>query len=142
MSINLKNRKAFRDYVFLEELECGIVLTGSEVKAIRGGKVDFLGSYVKIVGGELYLINLHIGVGGLADSRRTRKLLMNKREIITIGVKLKQQKLTLIPVKLYNKDRLFKLKVALARSKKSQEKRAQLKARDIERDIERELKEM
>src|SRR3989344_7150471 len=130
MSINLKNRKAFRDYVFLEELECGIVLTGSEVKAIRGGKVDFLGSYVKIVGGELYLINLHIGVSDLADSRRTRKLLMNKREIISLGIKLKQQKLTLIPVKLYNRGRFFKLKVALVRSKKKQDKRAQLQARD------------
>src|SRR3990167_132904 len=107
MSINLRNRKAIRDYVFIEELECGIVLTGSEAKAIRDGKVDFLGSYVKIVGGEFYLINLHIGAADTTNSRRTRKLLVNKREIVTLGIKLKQQKLTLMPVRLYNKGRLF-----------------------------------
>lgn len=138
--MKVHNRKAKFDYDINESAEAGIVLTGAEAKAVRAKKVDFLGSYVKPIGGEMFVINLHIGVEGADDSRRTRKLLLNKKEILNLGMKAQAQKLTLIPVSLYTKGRLIKLEVALVRGKKSHEKRAQIKAADILRDIEEELK--
>lgn len=133
------NKRAKFDYDIKETLEAGIVLTGAEAKAIRDKKIDFLGSYVKPVGGELFLINLHIGVEGEADTRRSRKLLLNKKEILNFALKAKAQKLTLIPVSLYTSGRLIKLELALAKGKKQFEKRAQIKQQDIERDLELEL---
>lgn len=140
--IDLTNKKAIRDYEFIEEYESGIVLSGNEAKSIREGKVDFSGAYVKVIGLELYLVNLHIGVEGELDTRHSRKLLMNKREILAIDGKVKEKKLTLLPIRLYNKGRLVKLKLALARSRKNHDKRDQLRKRDVERDIEREIKEV
>jgi len=142
------NNKARFNYEVYEILEAGIVLTGAEAKAIRAKKVDFLGSYIKILSGEVFLINLHIGVDGIDDTRKTRKLLLNKKEIVGLGVKIKQQKLTLIPLSLYTaqssrpdgrKGRLIKCEVGLVRGKREYDKRAQIKAQDIKRDIEREV---
>lgn len=138
--MKVQNRKAKFDYDIKDTVEAGIVLTGAEAKAVRAKNVDFLGSYVKPIGGEMFVINLHIGVEDAEDSRRTRKLLLNKKEILNLSLKVKAQKLTLIPVSLYTKSRLIKLEVALVRGKKSHEKRAQIKAADILRDIEEELK--
>jgi len=138
--MKVQNRKAKYDYDIKDTVEAGIVLTGAEAKAVRAKNVDFLGSYVKPIGGEMFVINLHIGVEDAEDSRRTRKLLLNKKEILNLSLKVKAQKLTLIPVSLYTKTRLIKLEVALVRGKKSHEKRAQIKAADILRDIEEELK--
>lgn len=134
------NKRAKFDYDIRETLEAGIVLTGAETKAIRDKKVDFLGSYVKPVGGELFLVNLHIGADGVEDTRRTRKLLVNKKEILSLSLKTKAQKLTMIPVSLYTSGRLIKLELGLAKGKKQFEKRAQIKQKDIERDIEEEFK--
>lgn len=136
----LRNKKAEFDYDIQESIEAGIVLTGAEAKAVRDNKVDFSGSYVKPLNGEMILINLHIGVDGVEDTRKSRKLLLNKKEILNLTLKSKAQKLTLIPLSLYNNGRLIKLELALARGKKQFEKRASLKQNDIDRDIDKELK--
>lgn len=136
------NKKAKFNYETEEVLEAGIVLTGAEVKAIRKNSVDFQGSYVKAIGGEFYVVNLHIGVDGEKDTRRSRKLLLNKKEIISFTNKAKEKKLTLIPISLYTKARLIKLELGLVRGKRTHEKRAAIKARDIKRDIEEEFKDM
>lgn len=132
------NKRARFNYSIYEKIEAGIVLSGAEAKAIRAQKVDFTGAHVKPVGGEMFVLNLHIGTDG--DTRRTRKLLLNKSEIFSLETKMKARKLTLIPLSLYNKGRNIKLEVALARGKRKHEKRAQLKERDIDRDLEQEFK--
>lgn len=136
----LQNRKAKFDYDIHETIEAGIALTGAEAKAVRAKKVDFLGSYAKPVGREILLINLHIGVEGDENARRSRRLLLKKSEILKLTIKIKQQKLTLIPLSLYTNGRLIKLELGLAKGKKQFEKRAQIKKQDIERDIEEEFK--
>ena len=135
------NRKAKFNYEIEETLEAGIVLTGAEVKAVRAKKVDFQGSYAKPIGGQMYLLNLHIGVEGDADTRRSRKLLLNKKEILALTTKSNASKLTIIPVSLYTKGRLIKCELALARGKRKFEKRASIKEQDIKRDLEFELKD-
>ena len=139
--MKILNKRAEFDYQIQDTVEAGIVLTGAEAKAIRAKKVDFLGSYVKPIGKEMFVVNLHIGVEGELDTRKTRKLLLNKKEILNLGLKLKQQKLTLIPVSLYTSGRLIKLELGLAKGKKDFEKRASVKQKDIERDLEEELKD-
>lgn len=131
------NRRARFDYDISEKIEAGIVLTGAEVKAVKENKVDFLGSFAKPVGGEIFLINLHIGAG--EDTRRTRKLLLNKKEILNLTLKAKASKLTLIPLSLYTKTRKVKVELGLGRGKRKHEKRAELKNKDIEREILKEL---
>ncbi len=133
------NKKARFDYEIRDKVEAGLVLTGAEAKAVRANKVDFTGAHVRPVGAEMFVVNLHLGVDGVSDTRRTRKLLLNKGEIVNLVTKMKQQKLTLIPLSMYNKGRLIKLEIALARGKRTHEKRAQLKKRDIEREIDKEL---
>jgi SsrA-binding protein len=135
----ISNKKAEFDYDIRETLEAGIVLTGAETKAVRDKKVDFSGSFVKPVGGEMFVINLHIGVDE-GDTRRTRKLLLNKNEILSLNSKIKQQKLTLIPLSLYTMGRRIKLELGLAKGKKAFEKRASIKKADISREMEQELK--
>jgi SsrA-binding protein len=137
--MKITNRRARHDYHIAERLEAGIVLTGAEVKAVRAKKVDFLSSYAKPIGGEMFLLNLHIGAEDKADTRRTRKLLLNKKEIIGIQTKIKSRKLTAIPLSLYTKGRKVKLDLGLARGKRKHEKRGQLKKRDIDREIDKEL---
>lgn len=138
--MKILNRKAQFDYEIKDTVEAGIMLTGAEVKAVRAKKVDFLGSYVKPINNEMFLINLHIGVEGEADTRKTRKLLLNKKEILGLQSKIMEKKLTLIPVSLYTSGRLIKLELALAKGKREHEKRASIKQKDIDRDIEEELK--
>lgn len=133
------NRRARLDYEILEKIEAGIVLTGSEVKAVRAKKVNFEGSHARIIKGEMFLVNLHIGIGA-DEARRSRKLLLNKKELLSVELKLKAQKLTAVPLSLYTKGSKIKCELALVRGKRKHEKRAQLKKRDIERDIESELK--
>lgn len=134
------NKKARFNYEVLERHEAGIVLTGAEIKAVRANKVDFGGSYVRPIDGEMFVVNLHIGVEGEADTRRSRKLLLNKKEILAIELKLKADRLTAVPLCLYNRGRNIKLEVGLVRGKRKYEKRAQVKKRDIEREVESELK--
>ena len=133
------NRKAKYNYRFIEKYEAGIVLTGDEGKAVKQGKVDIDKTYVKAIGNELYLINANFNKPGDTGSR---KLLLHKEEIISLLTETKAKRLTLIPTKMYTRGRLIKLEFALAKSKRGYEKRDLIKRKDIERDIERELKDI
>jgi len=136
------NRKATYQYKLeSDRFEAGIALSGGEVKAVRNGRGDISQSYAKVVNGEIYLINANIPVlGAKASPTRTRKLLLHREEILSILTKAKQQKLTLIPTKLYTKGRLIKAELALGKSKKQYQKRESIKRKDVERDIEREFR--
>jgi len=137
------NKKAKFNYNLLERYEAGISLLGAEAKAFRLRKVNLSNSYAKIIDSEVYLINANISVEGKKDYNptRSRKLLLHKDQIISLKEKVKAKKLTLVPTKLYNKGRLVKVELALAKSKRKFEKKDALKRKDIERDIERELKD-
>ena len=144
--MKITNRRAKHDYQLSDKFETGIVLTGAEVKSVLEGKIHLEEAYAKIVQGELFLINAHIHPYRFADTknidpRRTRKLLVHKKELVSLASKIKQKNLTLIPVSCYNKGRKLKLKLALAKAKKKYEKREVKKRRDIDREIERVLRE-
>lgn len=139
------NRRARYDYHLLEKFEAGIALIGPEVKSVRAGKMKLTESFVRIRDGEVWLHNAYINPYPFArqegyDSARTRKLLLHKKEILALEQKIKQKKLTLVPVSCYTKGRNIKLEIALAKGKKKYEKREAKKRRDVEREVERELK--
>ncbi len=138
-----KNKKALFNYKLEPgRVEAGIVLTGGEAKAVRLGKTDLSNAHARIVEGEVYLVNANIPIEGKKsyNSTRSRKLLLHKKEIVSLESKVKQRKLTLVPVSVYTKHRLVKVELALGKSKRKFEKRQTIKKRDIDRDIERELK--
>lgn len=144
------NKFARRDYEVLDEVEAGLELLGMEVKPIRAGQMKLKGSFVKIVGGALVLINGFIpkydkAAGGSAavayDPYRTRRLLVHKKELKKLSDALDTRGYTLVPLSVYTHGRLIKLKVAIARGRKTHEKKDVLKQRDIERDVRRELKQ-
>lgn len=137
------NRKAGFDYQILEKFECGIVLSGAEAKAIHTNHADLSRSTARIMGGEAYLINASIQPKNPPNNyqpTRSRKLLLHKAELVSLGTKIKQFKLTLVPLSLYTKGRLVKAELALAKPKRKFEKKQTLKDRDIQRDLERELR--
>ncbi|OGM09764.1 SsrA-binding protein [Candidatus Woesebacteria bacterium RBG_16_36_11] len=139
--MKIVNKKAKFNYRLLESIEAGIQLTGDETKSIRGGFLDLGNSYAKIINNEVYLINANIPIRGKSENQtRSRKLLLHKDEIISIDSKIKAKKLTLVPVSLYTKGRLIKVKLALAKAKREYEKKEALRKKDIEREIEQELK--
>lgn len=133
-----------RNYKPLEKLEAGIVLLGSEVKALRAGHADITGAYVRIQGSEAYLINGKIfpyefsRIEGYQEDR-TRKLLLHKKEILALKSKLDQGKFTLIPLSLYLKNGNFKLEIALVEGKNKRDKRRDRRRETIEREDAREL---
>lgn len=142
--MKITNRRAFYDFEILDRFEAGINLYGSEVKAVRLGHADLAGSFVRIIGSEAYLVNAKIFPYQYArpegyDERRTRKLLLHKKEIIAIKSKTEGANLTLVPLSLYVKNGFIKLEVALGKGRKQYEKKEKTKKRDIERDIEAEL---
>jgi SsrA-binding protein len=123
-----------------ERIEAGISLTGGEAKAVRTGHLDLTNSFAKIVGGEVFLINANIPVlGAKYAPTRTRKLLLHRKEIISILSKMRQKKLTLVPIKMYTKDRLIKLELALGKSKRKFEKKEAIKKKDLIREVEKEF---
>ena len=133
------NRKARHDYHLLDRFECGIALTGTEVKAARDGKVQLRDGYAEIAGQEAWLVNAHIGHyshGNIYnhDVIRRRKLLLHRREIDKLSGKTREKGLTLVPTKVYLKDGRIKCEIALARGKQQHDKREALKNR--ERDAE------
>lgn len=139
--MKIVNKKAKFNYRLYEIFEAGIVLTGSEAKAIKRGSVDLTHSYAKVINDEAFLINANIAVdSSLGKPSRTRKLLLKKAQIISIKSKIKAKRLTLIPLSVYTKGRLVKVEVALAKAKRVFEKREALKRKDVEREIEAELK--
>ena len=136
------NKKAHFNYSLLEKIEAGIVLSGSEAKTIRLRGGDLSNSYAKMINNEVYLINFNIPIAGKKDydSTRSRKLLLHKSEIVSLTTKMKSKGLILVPVKLYNKRRLYKIELALAKSKRKFEKKDSIKKKDIEREIQESLK--
>jgi SsrA-binding protein len=144
--MRVANRRARHDYQLSDKFETGVVLTGAEVKSVLEGKIHLEEAYAKIIKDELFLINAHIHPYRFADTknidpRRTRKLLVHKKELVSLASKIKQKNLTLIPVSCYNKGRRIKVKLALAKAKKKYEKREAKKKKDIDREIERALRE-
>ena len=133
------NKKANFNYQILERFEAGLVLSGSEVVGLRQGRVNLTNAHIKLIGSELYLVNLVINTQTETFSD-SRKLLMHREEITSVVTKAKAKKLILVPSKLYNKGRLIKLGVGLGKPKRKYEKRDVLKQKDIQREIERELK--
>ena len=136
--VEVKNRKAYFDYFILKEIECGIVLTGTEIKSIRKGSVNLRDTYARIKNNEVYVINMFIspydkGNQFNHDERRQRKLLLHKKEIIKLGQEIKEQGLTLVPLKLYFKDNHAKILLGLCKGKKLYDKRETIKKRDLER---------
>ncbi len=141
MKVIANNKKVAHDYYILERYECGIALTGTEIKSIRMGKVAINDAYARIKDYELWLISMHIAKydkGNIFnhEEKRDRKLLMQKHDIIRLYQKLKTQGLTLIPTKVYLTDNnLCKVELALCKGKKMYDKRETAKAEDSERRL-------
>ena len=142
--MKITNKRAFYDYEITDRFEAGINLTGAEVKAIRLDHADLTGSYVRIMGSEAYLINAKIFPYVYArpenyQEDRTRKLLMHKKEIISLKNKTDGEKLTLVPISLYLKNGFIKLEVGVGKGKKKFDKKEAKKRHDLDLDMEREL---
>ncbi|MDY2889355.1 MAG: SsrA-binding protein SmpB [Candidatus Caccosoma sp.] len=135
------NKKASFEYFIIETFEAGIVLVGSEVKAIRDKSCQIAESYIQIKNNELYIFNMNIPeykLGNLFNHEptRIRKLLMHKKEILKMSMKIKKEGMTIIPLKIYfNDDNKVKLEIALAKGKHVADKRASIKEKDVKRDI-------
>ncbi len=144
-NVHIENRRAKFDYQFIEKLVAGMVLTGTEIKSIREGKAALVDSYCYFRNGELYIKNLNItpyseGTHYNHEPNRERKLLLSKAEIRRFDKKLKDQGLTIVPVKLFISESGYaKLEIALAKGKKEFDKRESIKKRDTEREINRKL---
>lgn len=134
------NKKAFFEYLIFDKYQAGIVLTGTEIKSIRMGNINLKDSFVKILDGEVFLLNCHIGLYDKGnrfnhEEKRQRKLLLNKKEILKIFGKVKQDNYAIIPTEMYFVGSLAKIEIALAKGKKLHDKRESIKKRDLERDI-------
>ena len=143
--MKIVNKKAFFDYEITDRFEAGIHLVGAEVKSLRNGHAKLEGSYVKVIGSEIYLVGAQIFPYIYArpedyDPARTRKLLLHKKEIVSLKGKLDGANLTLVPLSWYTKGPLVKLEVGLARGKKQYEKREAKKREDQKRELEVEFK--
>ena len=141
-----RNKRARHDYEILDSWEAGLVLTGTEVKALRDGRANLTDAFGIIKDGEVYLLNLHIGHYGLGnvfnhDPTRTRKLLLHKREIRRLIGSVERQGLTLVPLDLYFKRGRVKARLALVRGKQQHDKREDIKRRDAQREIARALRQ-
>jgi SsrA-binding protein len=142
----IQNKKAYFDYEILEKIEAGIELLGFEVKSLKKGQGSLLGSHITIRGNEAFVIGADIPPYQVAntpkeyDTKRNRKLLLNKKEITKLTEFEKQKGLTIIPLSVYNKGRKLKLEIAVVRGKKKYDKRETIKKRDTEREIRRTLK--
>lgn len=135
----IKNKKAYFDYTVLEEIEAGISLVGTEIKSVRKGSVDLKDSFITIKNNEAFIINMYIAKyeeGNIFnhDERRTRKLLLHKKEIKKLKEKVSTEGLTLIPLKLYFKKNYVKVLIGICKGKKLYDKRASIKERDLKRE--------
>jgi len=139
------NRRARHDYHLLERYEAGLVLTGTEVKALREGKATLQQAYAEVREGEAWLLGLHVpeyvqGNRTNHDPDRSRKLLMHRHEIDKVYAQVREKGMTLVPTRLYFKDGRVKVELALARGKELRDKRRDIADRDARRQMERELK--
>ena len=140
-----QNRKARHEYFILERYEAGLVLTGTEIKSIRQGKVNLGEAYVRIVNGEAFIFGMHIAIYTQGnrfnhDETRTRKLLLNKREIRKLHKAVQQEGHTIVPLRLYLKRGFAKLEIAEAKGKKLYDKRQSQKDRDVQRQLQKEIR--
>ncbi|EFK97233.1 SmpB protein [sediment metagenome] len=141
-NIAASNRKARFDYTILETVEAGIQLKGTEVKSLRGGKASLVDSFARLENGEMFLYNMHVPpyeFGNIAnvDPIRPRKLLLHKKEIGWLAGEVSQKKLALIPLKLYFKNGIAKVELALAKGKKQYDKRDAIRKRESDRELKR-----
>jgi SsrA-binding protein len=140
------NRKALHDYFIDETYEAGIVLQGSEIKSVRAGRVSLKEAYVRIDDSlEAWLVDAHIAPYESAshfnhEPRRPRKLLLHKQEILRLWNKVRQKGVAIVPLRMYLKDGKAKVEIAVARGKKKYDKRAEIARREMEREIQRELR--
>lgn len=137
--MEIKNKKAFFDYYILEEIECGIELKGTEIKSIRNGSANLKDSYAIIRNGEVFLLNMFIdkyleGNQFNHDERRTRKLLLHKKEIRELENSVSKEGKTLVPLKMYLKKNKVKVLLGLCQGKKLYDKRETIKQRDLEKE--------
>ena len=143
--MEILNKRARFDYFIEEEIEAGIVLTGTEIKSIRNGNCNIKDCYGIVKNGEVYLLNMYIGEykeGNLFNHQetRSRKLLLHKKEIKKISQQIELNGLTLVPLKGYFKDNHFKILLGICRGKKTYDKRETIKNRDIQREVQSNLK--
>lgn len=139
------NRKAYHNYHILDSLEAGIVLTGTEIKSIRAGRVSLGDAYVRPEGGELWLMNVHIAryeAGSYMSHTptRPRKLLLHRKEIDNLTSQVLEKGLTLVPLRLYIKNGVAKVEIAPAKGKKLYDKRESIARRELKREMERAVK--
>ncbi len=141
------NRRFRRDYQEIEKYEAGISLLGAEAKSVRTGNIRLEEAFVKLIGDEAYLVNADVPIYKFSrpqgyDSRRSRKLLLHKKELLRLRIKLSQgSRLTIAPVACYNKGNIFKLEIALAKGRREIEKKKLEKKRDMELEEKRAMKE-
>lgn len=139
----VENKLARHEYFIEQTVEAGIVLDGGEVKSIKKGDINLNDGFCLISGGEIFLKNVHVAVYDKAsaynvkDSRRDRKLLLNKNEILKLKGKVEEKGYTLVPIKVYLKQSLIKVEVGLCKGKHTYDKKQSLKEKDIKREIER-----
>jgi len=143
-----KNKKAYHDYMIEEKFEAGIVLKGSEIKAIRANRVNLKDSFIRIDNGEAVLFNAHIGLLSTThhyyrhEERGSRKLLLHKKEIAKLAKAVQRDGLTIVPLSMYyNRKNLVKVQIAIAKGKQTHDKRQDLKEKDMKRDIARAMKD-
>jgi len=140
-----KNRKASHEYFLLERYEAGLALMGSEIKSIRAGQISLKEAYVRVDGQEAWLMDAHVAPYDQAsytnhEPRRPRKLLLHRSEIRHLWEDVRQKGVTIIPLRVYLKDGLAKVEIAVAKGKKLYDKRQDIAKRDAEREIERQLR--
>ncbi|MCM1290051.1 MAG: SsrA-binding protein SmpB [Corallococcus sp.] len=146
MKLISTNKKVFHDYFVVETLECGINLIGCEVKSLRKGEVNLADSYCRVENGNLVLLGCHIknydkGSFSNTDSRRDRRLLAHKREVMRLLGKVREKGYSIVPLKMYFKDALVKVEVGLVKGKQNYDKKQTLLNKDLERDKQRAIKE-
>lgn len=145
-NISIKNRKATFEYELIERFVAGLQLVGTEIKSVRNGNVNLTDAFCQLIRGEMYVINLHIaeyemGTCNNHIAKRDRKLLLNKKEILKLDKKVRESGLTIVCTKLFvNAKGLAKLEIALARGKKTYDKRESIKDKDAKRDMDRAMK--
>lgn len=140
------NRKAYHEYFVEEKLETGIILTGTEIKSVRNGRVNLKDSFARIENGEVWLYQMHIspyeqGNRFNHDPLRKRKLLLNRSEISKLVGKVQQEGLTLVPTKIYLRKGLAKIELGICKGKKNYDKRQDIAERDAKREIDRHLRD-
>lgn len=146
MTVYATNKKARFDYAILDILEAGIVLSGSEVKAVRNGHINLKGAFVTVYGNRAELLNAYIGPYKYAAQKETydptisRKLLLHQREIAYLQGKKQEEGLTIIPLSVYTKGRQIKVEIGIAKGKKLYDKRESIKTRDLNRQLQRHKK--